>query len=357
MRPQAQVWLVLSIVAVRAPLLALAGPAGGSCDGNGEEQLLPVPMAGSLEHWAHPLLRRPLFEHLADKPKNNEYAAALQRELVAVTSAKLARLKRGGGRRNRRVEITLLEFGTAAWSVAAEQILYATVRAQVAAANATLKFRAVVIAQEECFARIARATVARHGQTERITVLHAAPGADLSQLRDEAGAAVELTALPMLDLVVCDGFGRPDTRLLEQAALLHALHAARRLSKPVITLPSAVQFHVMAVESAALRRRFAVGTASGLDMSVFDVFTRSTAARMVHLSGARDLATVLPLRDRAKLGETASDDASRKQQPEEEEEWVKLSEVTALGPPVPLSKPAEFYTLALSELSRVLDGE
>ena len=71
------------------------------------------------------------------------------------------------------------------------------------------------------------------------------------------GAAVDLKKdLPKLDLVVCDGFGTSITRLVEQSAVLTALHRAGRLAKPWWrTIPAQVSLFAQAVQSDALRRR------------------------------------------------------------------------------------------------------
>jgi predicted RNA methylase len=351
---------MLLLSAAAATRSSSSSTEAGSCReeeaAQGGDIMPQVSLVGSLEHWAHPLLRRPLFDHLADAAKNAAYASALRRQLVQTATAKLEAGAGSGRRRKRRIEISLLEYGSGAWSVSATQILSTVVQPRLAAANAILKFSAVIVAQEDCFATIARATVARHGEAKRIQVVRSlmAPGSSsLQGLRGAGGQAVDLATLPKLDIVVCDGFGRPDTRLLEHAALLHALHRARRLPKPVVVLPSAVQFHAMAVHSEALRRRSHVGVASGLDMSVFDAYTRATAARSLELSGARDLAAVPPL----KLSGDADEHGAHQQQPAQAEGWMALSDAFKLGLPVSLTTASEFYTLALSQLHRAVDGE
>eukprot|EP01046_Picozoa_sp_COSAG06_P010533 COSAG06_NODE_576_length_14051_cov_5.354644_10_plen_582_part_00 len=309
-------WLLLLLS------LPLVLPAGPTLVGGQDPACQPSPSAaslsGQLSHWAHPLLRPRIFGHLGDASVDAGFTAALRAALRNAAEASPTRTER------RVPRIELLEYGTGRWAVAAARWLDEQQRrgdsAGLPAPGPAVRLRVTVVAQEAVYAELGRATLTRNNVSSSsrfsVSVLHN----DGGTWRGADGSSVELTALPKHDIVVCDGFGSPLDRLVQQATVLTALHRAGRLKKPFATIPSEVTLFAQAAQSDALRRRDRVPDLVGFSMRAFDKFVQQTARAAISV----DMSAL---------------------------EWTALSEELQLGKPLSMRDPRTFYSVALSEMT------
>ena len=309
-------WLLLLL---SLPLLLPAGPTlVGGQDSACQAGPSAASLSGQLSHWAHPLLRPKIFGHLGDASVDAGFTAALREALRSAAEASPTRTE------SRAPRIELLEYGAGRWAVAAARWLDEQQQrgdsAGLPAPGLAARLRVTVVAQEAVYAELARATLTRNNVSSSsrfsVTVLHD----DGGTWRGADGSSVELTALPKHDIVVCDGFGSPLDRLVQQASVLTALHRAGRLKKPFATIPSEVTLFAQAAQSDALRRRDRVPDLVGFSMRAFDNFVQQTARAAI----AVDMSAL---------------------------EWTALSEASQLGKPLSMRDPRTFYSVALSEMT------